>query len=168
MAAASFLELDWPVSREGYVWVIGTPTGVRVSRGGVLMPSVYTWDWGGVFEKHPMPYLIPLEQLHSPVRLDPMELQVQFEGGEPVAIGVQNGKRYRPLEDAPTTFLEFSNLNGTFSEFLSFANRFGSLGGDSQIQFVLEDDSGFQSQLWGEQLAWWTNGLGPGVVRSRA
>ena len=157
MAAASFLELDWPVSREGYVWVIGTPTGARVSRGGVLMPSGYTSDWVGAFGKHLMPFLIPLEQLHSPVHLDPLELQDQFESGEPVAIGVQNGKRYRPLEDAPTIFLEFSDLNGTFSEIIRFANRFGSLGGDSQIQFVLEDDSGFQSRLWGETLTWWTS-----------
>ena len=60
MAADSFLDFTWPVSEEGHIWVIGVPTEVRISRGGVFTPSGYTSDW--TFGEDPMPLLVPAEQ----------------------------------------------------------------------------------------------------------
>jgi hypothetical protein len=56
--------------------------------------------------------------------------QVVFRGTER-----RMPRRYNPLDEVPTLFLEFADIQCTFAEIADFVRRYGPLGGDARVQF---------------------------------
>jgi len=68
--------------------------------------------------------------------------------------GTRSARRYRPLEDRPTLFLDFADMDENFSDVSAFVRRFGLLGGDARAEFV-SAWNGKRVRLNGEPFSTW-------------
>jgi hypothetical protein len=93
-------------------------------------------DWPGVPAGAPVPFLVD---------------QRVFRGAN-----ARPARRYRPLEDTPTLFLDFADTHANFSEIAGFVRRHGLLGGDIRADFVTSW-KGKKVRLSGEPVAHWAD-----------
>ena len=84
-----------------------------------------------------------------------MPLLIEAGRLRPASAGAGARRDYRPLGDVPTLFVEFADTPGTFSDLAAFANRFGSLGGDAEVEFSMRTVEGGTARLRGEPFFWW-------------
>jgi hypothetical protein len=86
------------------------------------------------------------------------ERQRWLTDAQPVSLLRRDERNYHPLKEYTGLFLIFGELEAAEADVLTFANRFGSLLGDTGEQVILrENDAGedLSALAWGERLDLW-------------
>ncbi len=147
-----FLDFTWTVAADGYEWRMMYATAMRFTRGRFVMGSGFRSDEGRVEDGALAPILVPRNP--SAEYLDPLALN---DLTQPLAVLSSHDKQLSPLLENPALFREFGSLDGTMESMRLFANTWGPLGSDCQVQFLVAPHD--RIPQWGEVAGRWSDEL---------